>query len=145
MIVSCVWHHSMSFCLNHTSANPPRCLLISISRSDNWTCQEDSLIIDMVRLAKKERLLFSSVEKWTLVMFDSLMLSSVICVSLMHAVATIVEGDWTITHLLPKEPCDFISIQAEAPLPYQGRHDLKKHSECTGRPDSMSLRKLSNR
>ena len=53
-------------------------------------------------------------------MSGSLMIGSVICIVFMHTMATIVEGDGKIKHLLSKEPCDFISIQTEAPIPYQG-------------------------
>ena len=57
-------------------------------------------------------------------MSGSLMIGSVICIVFMHAMATIVEGDRKIKHLLSKEPCDFISIKTEPPLPYQGTRKI---------------------
>ena len=63
-------------------------------------------------------------------MSGTLMIDSVICIVLMHAMATIVEGGWKIKHLLPKEPCDFISIQTEGPLPFKGNYVLNKLFNC---------------
>ena len=79
----------------------------------------------MVQTSSRKRLLVSS--EVDSVMSDSRKLSLVMYISLMPAMATIVEGDdWKITHLLAKKHCDFISVQADAPLRFQGSNDLKK-------------------